>query len=176
MHLLALMFGFTMECHTHHIEQSSFMGSHIHLLRQTEAMIVDSNSPVLLEAVIRGPLEQMDKILIEWWSQEDGLLAIHQPDAQGKDHYSTSDLSNGIHTIYVKMKVDDLVIHHDDMTLYIRSSTELIDDIIHKNDMGLQNEFWKQSELVTTQNRLSGCDENNTSVNYWFCPNYTQSN
>jgi hypothetical protein len=176
MHLVVLLFTLTMACSTHHVQQSSLMGSHIHLLRQTEALIADSNTPILLEAAIRVPSDQMDKILIEWWSQEDGLLAVHQPDIQGRDHFSTSTLSSGIHTIYVKMKVGDLVIHHDDITLYIQSSTELADDIIQMNDLGLQNEFWKQSELVTTQNRLSGCDENNTSVNYWFCPDYTQSN
>lgn len=162
----ALLFGCSVK---QNYSPPSLMSAQLQVLNIDSVMVSELGDPTWIKAAVHAPKGEFERVLVEWWSLEDGMLAVHQPDSNGLVQINTSMLSQGLHTLYVTLREDGHIIQQRNLTILIQEPLRLKDDFV------FINEDVKLHPLLRS-NQLNGCDVSETAENIWFCPNYTATN
>ena len=59
------------------------------ILNANKAIVSEVTSPELIQARIYAPVNKIERLTVEWWSVDDGLLSVQQPDSLGRIQFNT---------------------------------------------------------------------------------------
>ena len=171
MRLLLSVLPLTWACSMKHAstEHHSLMGAQIQILNVSKALVVDTADPQMIQARVYARPTEIERLSVEWWSLEEGLLSVQQPDALGQIQLSTMQLSAGIHTVYANLKEGEQLLQQEKILVVINRPGELQDDISKDNDVALQIQDAPIPHPLLVSNRLMGCDAHSSPQNIWFC-------
>ena len=152
-------------------QNPSLMGAQIEILNAHKAIVSDVTNPEIIQARIYAPASEIERLSVEWWSLEDGLLSVQQPDSLGKIQFSTIQLSAGMHSVYANLKDGEHIIQQEKLLVVMNHPEDLQADIIESNDVALQAAGADVPHPLLVSNRLLGCDGYTNPENIWFCVN-----
>ena len=150
-------------------QSPSLMGAQMEIMNANKAIVSQITSPELIHARIYAPVNEIERLSVEWWSADDGLLSVQQPDSLGRIQFNTMQLSAGMHSLYANLKEGDHIIQQKKVLVVINSPNDLQADIVFDNDLAAQVDQVETPHPLLVSNRLLGCDGNTNPQNIWFC-------
>ena len=154
---------------TMNTENPSLMGAQLEILNANKAIVSEVTSPELIQARIYAPVNEIERLTVEWWSVDDGLLSVQQPDSLGRIQFNTIQLTAGMHSIYANLKEGDHIIQQEKLLVVMNRPEDLHADITFSNDLAAQYEQAEAPHPLLVSNRLLGCDGYTNPQDLWFC-------
>ena len=150
-------------------DSPSLMGAQLEILNVNKAIVSEVTAPELIQARIYAPVDEIERLTVEWWSVEDGLLSVQQPDSLGRIQFNTIQLSAGMHSIFANLKEGDHIIQQERLLVVMNRPDDIHADITYFNDLSAQYAQAASPHPLLVSNRLMGCDGYTNPQDIWFC-------